>query len=153
MSLTEQVGESDLDDKNRKDETLWPLLKETLREWSMESYIPGISRIVSSSHSIPLRILWALALVTSAAYCIVLVVQVFQNYYAWPSSTKISVIQELPTDFPVISFCNMKLLNISSPATKIFIANNSIFADATLNSADIRYYFASTNLTMSERKQ
>ena len=153
MSLTVQVTESDLDDKNKKDETVWPLLKETLREWAMESYVPGISRIVSSSHSIPLRILWALALVTSAAYCIVLLVQVFQNYYAFPSSTKISVIQELPTDFPVISFCNMKLLNRSSPATKIFIGNNSMLSDPNLNEASIRYYFAIENLTVTERKQ
>ena len=154
MSLTGEVSENNLDDKNRQDETnLGRLFKKTLLEWAVESLIPGVPRIVNSKHSIPLRILWVLALLTSTSYCIFLCVQVYQNYFSWPSSTKISVIQEVPTNFPVISFCNMKLLNRSSNLTSTFIGANYNYNNRANNEADIRYLFANENLTINQRKE
>ena len=53
-----------------------------------------------------------------------MVIQTFQNYFSYPSYISTSIIQEIPTNFPMISFCNIKSINYSNPKTLDYIQTN-----------------------------
>ena len=76
----------------------------------------------------------------------------FQDYFNYPTSTVISTVQEVPTQFPVISFCNMKLLNRSNPNTKSYISNNTVIGQAS--NFLLRFVYANDQkLSMENRKE
>ena len=86
-------------------------LKSVLLDCFAETTFHALPKISKTNNHMVMKIIWACSLLSCTIYCIIICVQQFQEYYSYPTSTMISAVEELPTQFPTISFCNVKLLN------------------------------------------
>ena len=68
--------------------------------------------------------IWLGALVGFTGYSCFLCAQLLQNYFSYPTSTKTSIVKEIPTQFPKISFCNIKSLDSSNNLTITYLNLN-----------------------------
>ena len=118
-----------------------------------DSTLHALPKLGKSYNNFILKIIWVLCLIACVGYCFYSCVTTFQNYYTYPSSTKITIIQELPTQFPAISLCNIKILNRSNPRTREYLNRNSEVKEAdTLYR--VRFAFANDkNLTIDDRRE
>ena len=124
------------------------LLKNAVTEFCDETTVQGLPHIQKSSNHIALRIFWALCTLASAIYCIISCKNIFDNYYSRPTSTKISLVNEIPSQFPKVTFCNIKSLDCSKNETLNFINQNGIFSEF-----DTRVAMGNSNFTYSEKHQ
>ena len=105
------------------------LLKNVLLEFCDDTTMHGYRNIGKESNHMVLRILWVCCVMACSTYCFYSCSQIFQNFYSYPSNTKISVIKEIPTLFPTFSFCNAKSLNMSNKLTIDYIHHSSSILD------------------------
>ena len=118
-----------------------------------DSTLHALPKITKPSNHKILKIIWVFCLVGCTAYCCYSCLTAFQNYYSYPTTTKLSIVQELPTQFPAISFCNLKLLNRSNPNTLEYVNKNPAIKEAQ-NQFRLRFAFANDkNLNTEDRKE
>ena len=65
-----------------------------------------------------MKIIWLICFLGCFSYCIVSVVQTFQDYLKYPTVITTTYVQEIPTKFPAVTFCNIKNLDRSSVYTQ-----------------------------------
>ena len=117
-----------------------------------DSTLHALPKLGKSYNHFILKIIWFICLVACSGYCFYSCVTTFQNYYTYPSSTKISIVEEIPTDFPTISFCNIKILNRSNPKTREYVKMNSEVQNAN-TLYRVRFAFANDrSLSIEDRR-
>jgi hypothetical protein len=123
-------------------------IRDVLLEFCDDSTIHGPKNMSKSTNHIALRIFWVLCTTASTIYCIYSCVQLFQTYYSWPTSTKITFAKEVPTQFPKVTFCNLKSLDCGKNETLNFINDTGI-----IDEFDARVAMGNSNLTSAQNKQ
>ena len=91
-----------------------------------ETTMHAIPNILKVSNHIILRILWIVFFLVSASYCLYSIIQTFQTYFSYPSYISTTIVQEIPTKFPMVAFCNAKSVDYSKAATIAYITANSM---------------------------
>ena len=127
--------------------TVGSRVKDVVSEFCDDSTIHGVKNIGKTENHICFRIFWALCTIASTIYCIISCKDIFENYYTRPTSTKISLVNEIPTQFPKVTFCNVNTLDKSNNETLNFINQTEIF-----NEFDARVVIGNSNLTDIEKK-
>jgi hypothetical protein len=90
-----------------------------LQQWLSSLNAYGIPKIFRSNLNFSLRILWTCCFIASFGYCVYLLVQLIGNYLNFPSYISTQIYQEIPAQFPAVSFCNLKPVNISTNSSLI----------------------------------
>jgi hypothetical protein len=94
-------------------------LKSLIKHYFIESVLSlnayGLPKIFKAN-TIGLKVLWSVCFIISLSYCITQIVQLVQNYLTFSVHVTNTVIKEIPTNFPAVTICNMKFLNITRSA-------------------------------------
>ena len=76
--------------------------------------------LTTTAHALPnifrtgntiLKIIWLLCFLTSASYCIASMSTVLKEFLTYPSYIDTEIIQQVSSQFPAISLCNLKTVN------------------------------------------
>jgi hypothetical protein len=131
-----------------------------ITEWFLSSTAHALPNIFRTGN-IFLKIMWLCCFLASASWCIASMITTLNNYYTWPSYISTKIIQEIPTQFPAVSFCNMKAVNKTRSQyyldTKVIKLNASVYVSPLFYSLSQQYLSRSAinndlNLTLSEKK-
>ena len=135
-----------------KEEGIIKIMKKIIFDSITQSSLHGLPKITAQS-SLILQIIYTLCFFVCLGYCIVSCILITQKYRLYQSTTKISIVQEVPTNFPAISFCNSKLLNRTNPLT-VKLINDTSALNQVEDQYRLRFSFANIkNLTSEERKE
>ena len=93
-------------------------------EFSDDTTVHGFKNMSKNSNHSILKILWLLCFLACFGYCTYSCYQLFTNFYSYPSFTKITTVSEIPTQFPMVTFCNVKILDSSNPTTQEYLQSN-----------------------------
>lgn len=103
--------EQNLKVEKSKNSSLWSLFK----EWCESSSSHGIPNMARSNNYFIFGI-WALCFCGSSSFCFWLILQSINQYLDRPVSTNVKVINEVPSLFPSVSFCNLNPINSDNPS-------------------------------------
>ena len=98
------------------------LIKMRLKESCMDTSLMGVPRVLQESSHLFLRIFWALAFLGCSAAGIYFVIQGIQSYLAFSAYMSVNRYNEVPTKFPMVSFCSMNSFNFDSSAVQSYLA-------------------------------
>ena len=73
-----------------------------------------------------MKIIWSLCLFVCTIVCLWFIIQSIQIYAAFSTFVTTSIVDDIPASFPAVSFCNMKLVNSSTPLGASFIKLSTI---------------------------
>ena len=107
------------------------ILLKQLEEWCLSSTTHAIPNICRSQYKL-LKIMWLIFFLLSAGYCSYLIALSVQNYFSYPVTTTVQIINDPSVVFPTISICNL------NP----FITNNSTISSkyaSILDAAKIKF--------------
>ena len=100
------------------------LLKQTVIGTCIDTTMHGIPNILKENSHIFLKVIWIICLLTCTGAGLATIIKSIQQYFSYPSYISTSIIEEIPTQFPAVSFCNMKSVN-SSTADGADVTNSS----------------------------
>ena len=103
--------------ENRKS-SLSRLAKDLLLHCISDTTIVGPPNLTKKNLHIGMKAVWLVCFLGCFSYCIVSVVQTFQDYLKYPTLITTTYVHEIPTKFPAVSFCNMKNPDRSSVYTQ-----------------------------------
>ena len=92
-------------DSTKKDLSLKSKIKEDFKEWLSSSTSHGLPNIARTDSKI-LRLVWFVSFLASTAACAYLLYLSVIGYLSFNVVTQISVYDELPSQFPTVTFCN-----------------------------------------------
>ena len=101
------------------------ILKEIIIEHLSSINLYGVPKIFKSQH-LSLKLFFLTCFLGSLACCVAMLVGLCQNFYSYPTNIDTNLIQEIPTKFPMVSFCNMKSLNVTQSIN--FLNSSQILA-------------------------
>lgn len=101
------------------------LIKIRLKETCMDTSLMGVPRILQEGSHLFLRIFWALAFIGCTAAGLYFVIQGIQSYLAYSAYMSVNTYNEIPTKFPMISFCSMNTFNFASSIVQAYLASYS----------------------------
>lgn len=81
-------------------------ITQSIREWASISTIHGISKIANSKYVL-LKILWSCLVLISFSFLMMILIESILSFFKFEVDTNIKIIREMPTTFPVITFCNI----------------------------------------------
>ena len=87
----------------------WINIKKKWKEIGLSSTSHGIPNILRSD-KIFFKIFWTFFLIVCSSYCFYSIIKSIQSYYEFEVVTKIEVIDEIPTQFPAVTICNLNFL-------------------------------------------
>ena len=90
--------------------TILASFKMIITEWFLSSTAHALPNIFRTGN-ILLKIIWLCCFLASATYCVISIIKTLNDFYTYPSYISTKIIQEIPTQFPAISICNMKSVN------------------------------------------
>ena len=90
------------------------LLKEVLRDTCMSTTTHGVPKILKTNSHTILKIIWILCLITCVTAGSVSIYKSIEQYLSYPSFISTSIVEEIPTEFPAVTICNMKSVNSST---------------------------------------
>ena len=130
------------------------IIKTVVLDCLSRTTVHALPNIVKTNSNILLRILWTVSFLSCSVICFYSCITLTQIYYSYEISTKISIIQEIPTEFPTVSFCNSKLLNQSNPITLRYFNINLLVKNASYYDSFVlpNTFPNDRNLTISDRK-
>ena len=136
---------SSLEDSNlaQQDSKLRKKINETFKDWLSSSTSHGLPNIARTDSKI-LKLLWTLSFLGSSAGCAYLLYLSVSGYLNYDVVTKITVYDELPSQFPTITICN------SYPFGS---ANSTSFLEQQLNKFFPGHDFKSFNNLSSAGKK
>ena len=106
------------------------ILVNQLKEFCLSSTTHAIPNIFRSEN-IFLKIMWIIFFLLSSGVCLYLIVQSFQDFFSYPVTTTVQIINEPKVVFPTISICNINPFKTGNDnITKIY---NSTLANVDLN--------------------
>ena len=119
-----------------RNEFKWTMLiRESIFQTCLDTTTHAIPNILKQSSHIILKIIWTLCLLICIAFCLMFIIQSIQLYTSFSTYVAISDVEEVPTKFPAVSFCNMKSVNSSTN-----------FGASFLNLSTLNNYFYSVQL-------
>ena len=130
-SNKDEKTNEEYNEKPNNEKKIKLILLKQLEEWCLSSTTHAIPNICRSQYNL-LKIMWLIFFLLSGGYCSYLIAQSIQNYFAYPVTTTVQIINEPSVVFPTISICNL------NP----FITNNSTISaiySAVLNAANIKF--------------
>jgi hypothetical protein len=89
------------------------LFKNSIKETCASTTMHAIPNILRESSHLILKIIWIICFVICSGLCLYFIIDAFQNFLAYPVVINRSIVQEIPSQFPKVSFCNNKFTNIS----------------------------------------
>ena len=132
-----------------KDETA-KMMKEIIYDSFRQSSVHGLPKFSRQNTHLILKTVYASSFLVCIIYCFYSCILITFKYNSYQSTTKISIVQEVPTSFPAISFCNSKLLNRSNPLT-VKLINDTFEMNQVEDQYRLRFSFANIkNLTRNE---
>jgi hypothetical protein len=105
---------------SKKNSSFCTLFKIAISEWTDYATENSLQNF-SHSTRIFVQFVYAIVFITSASYCLFSIGTTIDKYYQYETVTSLKIINELPADFPAVSFCNLKRLNKTS--AKNFMKN------------------------------
>ena len=93
---------------NIESKNLHNILINEFRERNSSSHL--ISNLMRS-RNIFFKMLFITCFLISTTYCVYTIARITENYYKYDTVTSLKVRQEIPTNFPAVSFCNLKPFN------------------------------------------
>jgi len=97
------------------------LIKTSVKETCLESTIAGIPNIFKNGNHVILRIIWLICFLCCTGVSLWFVYGTITQFMSNPTYVDVQINQEVPTNFPMVTFCNMKLINFSSPLIKTYL--------------------------------
>ena len=113
-------------DKN-KNKSVNQILKDILINWFLEASPHGLKNIFKSHNHVFMKIFWFLCFMGSSCYCVYAMNQIFLTYYKRSTYMSISRVMESPANFPQVSFCNNKYMNMTAFGPLLNEFNSSLF--------------------------
>ena len=101
------------------------LIKEAFLKCLSDTSLTGPQNVVKDNSHIVMKAFWLLCFLASFSYFIYCIVQTVQTYLTYPTIITTEYVQEIPTQFPAISFCNMKILDRTKSITQAYVSNYS----------------------------
>jgi hypothetical protein len=105
-----------------RNSSLRKLVKSVLVDCITNTTVVGPPNIIKENLHFGMKVMWFICFLGFSSYCIVNVVQTFQDYLKYPTVVSTAYVHEIPTQFPAVSFCNMKSPDRSSIYTQEFFA-------------------------------
>lgn len=115
-----------------------PKLSSILLKIIESSTIHGIPSIFRTKRHF-MKLIWLVSFIVSVSICSIYIIRAFTEYFDYDTVTKFKIVNEVPTLFPTVTFCNI------NP----FVSNdsNAIIMDILKNSKlTLRYLILSTLL-------
>ena len=138
-------------------------IKKILIDIVLSSTSHGLPNIFKSNRLL-LKIMWTFFLLVSLSYCSFSIIKSINSYYSWEYVTNIDIIQEVPTEFPAISICNLNIY-VTDYAKSLLnqillqvanISRRNTINESYLNSLRTKYLFhfisMSDNFTDENRR-
>ena len=97
------------------------LIKMRLKESCMDTSLMGVPRVLQESSHLFFRIFLALTFLGCSAAGIYFVIQGIQSYLSFSAYMSVNTYNEVPTKFPIVSFCSMNIINRSKLFSSLFI--------------------------------
>jgi hypothetical protein len=85
------------------------IIKKRISEWSKSLTAHGLPNIFMSKRVI-IKVLWTLTLFASITYCIIEIYREIVKYFQYEYTTLIETVEDVPSLFPAITFCNINPL-------------------------------------------
>ena len=104
------------------------LIKETIFGTCVDTSIHAIPNILKNSSHSALKTIWILCLLVCTVVCLIFIIQSIQLYVSFSTYVTTSIVDNIPANFPAVSFCNMKLVNSSTPLGAS-LTNSSTFSN------------------------
>ena len=118
-------------------------IKKLLIDFIISSTIHGLPNIFKSK-TLFLKIMWTFFILVSLSYCSFSIIKSINSYYSWEYVTNIDVIQEVPTEFPAITICNLNIYEsefAQQLLKQIFSNLGNISNDSYYHSVTTKYSF------------
>lgn len=120
----------DKNEEEKNEQSISVSFKKIVLDWFTNLNVYGLPKIFRNENSFS-RIIWIICFIISFIYCMHTVGQLLQNYYSNPSYISTEIVQEIPTPFPAITICNIKLVNRTRSST---------YLDANVLNFDLRNF-------------
>jgi hypothetical protein len=95
--------------------------KMIIKEWFLSSTAHALPNIFRTGN-ILLKLIWLCCFLASGSYCVISVLRTLNDYFTYPSYISTKITQEIPTQFPAITICNLKSVNQTRSPT--YLAKN-----------------------------
>ena len=102
-----------------------------LKDWLSSINAYGIPKIFRTNINLILKIIWFSCVLASVSYCLYLLIQLIQVYTSFPSSINTQIVQEMPTQFPAVTICNLKTVNIAANLNLLNLVQNKSKTQST----------------------
>ena len=106
-------------------------LIELIKNWLSSINAYGIPKIFRSNINLIMKIIWFSCVLASVGYCLYLLVQLIQMYTSFPSSISTEKVQEMPTQFPAVTICNLKTVNNAANLNFLNLVKNKTANQST----------------------
>lgn len=128
---------------NKRQQDLEDLHKKVFREFFDEAKSSRIVSNIMGARNSLFKGIFTICFLLSSAYCIYSITVLTLKYYKYESVTSLKIVQETPTNFPVVSFCNLKAFSRVSPKKefKNIFGKNNEHLDDSLYGDDIFEFF------------
>ena len=80
-------------------------IREALKEIGLSSTSHGLPNILRANEKF-FKVMWTVLSLLSNAFCLYSIIQTVNSYLNREYITNIDIIQEIPTEFPAVSFCS-----------------------------------------------
>jgi hypothetical protein len=122
------------------------------------STVHGLSHYERTKSSL-IKLIWLVSILLSTSFCFYLVAQNIISYYDYSVTTRIDKVEDVPSKFPMITFCKLNLINnefskqtLDNYLDRIkYFENRPSFNSSTMELNFLSYismmYFASPALT------
>ena len=101
------------DNFERKVKSIYSSAKQLVVQHFKSTSAHGLPHVFGEK-AIPIKILWLLAFFGSLSFCLYYVILSFIQYFTYQTSINTQVYKEIPTEFPAVSICNLKSINITA---------------------------------------
>ena len=99
------------------------LIKNLIRETCADTALQGIPQILKQGSHTGLRLLWTFCFLICSGACAAFIVLTFIQYFSYSSYLSVQTVQEIPTQFPKVTFCNIKTLNYTYSPSYYLVAS------------------------------
>jgi hypothetical protein len=134
------------------------ICKKLLSNFFLNTTAHGFSHAVSTKYKL-IRLLWTVFIVASVSSCCYFIIKQILQYLEYGVTTKVSILQEIPAYFPLVTICNANPFTTKSAkdfVDKVFAENNmtsvsdlQFFDDYQLKTT-FSYYLAITSANLYE---
>lgn len=121
-------------------------IKNILKEKISTSTNHGLPNIIHSDRT-SLKLLWSISTLISTGFCIYYTIQTIINFYKYEVTTKIRVIDELSSEFPQITVCNINFFTNQIAVDELLKSNLTHVIDEPFFQMNLKALAGKTNLS------